>query len=323
MPGGDVVLRVVAEKGASVGQVLSDVESGFSRAASNVRASTQQFNVFGERAQGAADKAAVAFGAVGTSAALMAKRFVDSASEMEQFRARLETVQHSAVTARATIDEMVRQAASSPFEIKGLVEASVKLEALGQNSRALMPMVVQAAAGMGKPVQDTAEAIGKAFGGSAEGFEILRNQFGMTTFALKKYGADVDATGQLLVKTPSQLARATAAVKMFLGTTFGGATERQMDTFAGAMSNVSDSGGRLTAAFGSRLLPAFTSVAKAASATVEIFERLPAPHQGPRRLRHGLRGRGWTHGGGPAGGSARGPSGLSAPSTTWRRATWR
>lgn len=273
----DIILRVIAEKGASVDQVLAATEASFKKLGMSLKEGLRSFDEFGERARAAGDRAGVGFAAAAASAGLMVRSWLSHASEMEQFTARLATVQHSSAAARDTMSDIVQYAASTPFEIKGLTAASVQLEALGQNSRALLPLVTQMAAGMGKPVEETAAAIGKAFAGSAEGVEILRNQFGLSVQQLKKYGAEINSAGEISMRTSDQVERMQKAIKTWANITFSGAVERQMNTLMGASSNLSDAIGRLATGLGDRLIPTFSSLAKVATGVVEKFERLPAP----------------------------------------------
>jgi hypothetical protein len=275
--GNDVVLRVTAEKGTSVDQVVNDVQGQFKRMAGAAADSLKQLESFGERARAAGDRLAVGFAAAAAAAGAMARELVSKASEMEQFRARLETLEHSTASARETMQQLVQYSASTPFEIRNLVASAVQLEALGQNARKLIPVVTELASGMGQPAEEAAAAVGLAFSGVEAGVRRLRQSFGLSTFDLKKFGAAVGSQGEVFLHTTDQLRRFREAFLQWEQSRFGGAVERQMNTLKGAVSNLADAGSRTTAALGQTLLPMLTTLAKGASTAVGILEGMPAP----------------------------------------------
>lgn len=180
---------------------------------------------------------------------------VKTAADFEQLQAKLITVKGSTEEAAASFEYAKKFAAQTPFDVQGVVGATVKLEAYGQRAENVLPRVAALAAGLGRPIQDTALVIGKAFSGSAEGFESLRNEYGITTDKLKRFGAEVDASGQLLLRNEGQILKARAAVSKIIDTNFGTAIARQSATAAGALSNAGDAVTNLAASFGKSLLP--------------------------------------------------------------------
>ncbi|MBI2008262.1 hypothetical protein HYS82_01250, partial [Candidatus Amesbacteria bacterium] len=58
-----------------------------------------------------------------------------TAGDFEMLEAKLATVQGSVVTASETFERAQQFAAKTPFDVKGVVEASVQLEVYGQRSR--------------------------------------------------------------------------------------------------------------------------------------------------------------------------------------------
>ena len=165
---------------------------------------------------------------------------IEAASEFEILEAKLATVQGSTERARETFKFAQDFAAKTPFDVQGIVNATVQIEVYGQRSREILPLVAKLAAGMGKDINDTALVVGKALSGSLEGFESLRNEYGITTRELVKFGAVQNKAGGILVQTAADAAKAEKALKQIIGIRFGDAIERQSKTLRGQLSNTRD-----------------------------------------------------------------------------------
>lgn len=215
--------------------------------------------------------------AAGAGVAALAGYAVRAAGEFEQLRAKLETVQHSAVKAGETFEFARELAAKTPFDVRGVVAAAVQLEVYGQRAQDVLPAVADLAAGMGRGIEETSLTVGKAASGSLEGFESLRNEYGISSAKLAQYGAVLTATGGISVATAADLDEARTALLRIIQTNFGGAVERQSKTFQGAMSNAGDSLQNLAAAWGAELIPAVTTGARAFSAVVDTMGAIPGP----------------------------------------------
>lgn len=202
---------------------------------------------------------------------------VTVAGEFEQLRAKLETVQKSASKAEETFAFARDLAAKTPFDVQGVVTAAVQLEVYGTRAQEVLPMVADLAAGMGKDIESTSLVVGKAMSGSLEGFESLRNEYGISTAKLARYGAVLTSTGGISVQTASDLEKAKNALQAIIKTEFGGAVERQSRTFQGAVSNAGDSVKNLAASWGEGLIPAFTLGAKVFSGAVDVLGAIPGP----------------------------------------------
>lgn len=199
---------------------------------------------------------------------LIGGRALQVSAEFEGMRAQLETVQGSAAAAAETFKSAVEFAAKTPFDVKGVVKATVQLEVYGQRSKEILPAVADLAAGMGKRLDDTSLVVGKALSGSLEGFESLRNEYGISSAELKKYGAVLNATGGISIRTSGDLDKAKAALLAIINLKFGGAIERQAQTLQGSLSNAADSIDVLFARIGDDLAPAAKLAATAFSGLV-------------------------------------------------------
>lgn len=143
----------------------------------------------------------------------------------------------------------------------------------GIMQKKVLPMVGDLAAGMSKDLSQTSLSMAKALSGSYEGFERLRNEYGITTMKLKQYGAAVDATGQLTLGSTDGLKKAKDALSKIIATDFAGAMERQNKTLQGSISNLSDEFTKLQVALGNELIPAFTATARGITKLVDAFNK--------------------------------------------------
>ena len=215
--------------------------------------------------------------AAGAGLAALSGYAVQAAGEFEQLRAKLETVQKSASKAQQTFEFARELAAKTPFDVKGVVAAAVQLEVYGTRAQEVLPLVADLAAGMGKDIEATSLVIGKAMSGSLEGFESLRNEFGVSSAKLARFGAVLTATGGISVATAADMDKARTALQAVIRSEFGGAVERQSRTFQGAMSNAGDSAQNLAAAWGEELIPLVTLGARAFSGVVDTLASIPGP----------------------------------------------
>jgi len=106
------------------------------------------------------------FAVTGFGAALTAG--LSANSNMEQYRATLNTVMGDSKKAAETLDWVKKFAADTPFEIPELVESTVKLQAMGLEAQKMLPLAADMATvfkSSGKTVGDATEAINDAMMG--------------------------------------------------------------------------------------------------------------------------------------------------------------
>lgn len=217
---------------------------------------------------------AAGLGAIAAGLAAIGGKALLVAGQFEQFKAQLETVTGSAQEATEVFQKAVEFAARTPFDVRGIVAATVQLEVYGAKSEEVLPRVADLAAGMSKDISKTALVVGKALSGSLEGFESLRNEFGITTAELHKYGAVLTETGGISVRTAEELEKARTALTRIIDTKFGGAVERQAQTLQGAVSNAGDSLQNLLAKVGQDLIPVVTTAARGFSVLVDSIGKI-------------------------------------------------
>ena len=219
-------------------------------------------------------QATMAFGALTAAGGAMVAGFLSKAAEMEQFKAQLTAITGSAEEATKQLEFMTNFAASTPFDLPGVIEAGIKLKALGQDSEKYLPIAGNMAAAMGRSIPDAALALGKAMAGSQDGIQILADSFGITRTEMAKYGAEADKTGSIQTKTAGQIDKLKDALEKIIKTKFGNTMEEQAKTLTGAMSNLGDSVGQMQATFGKELAPAAQGAARALTSVVDAFKNM-------------------------------------------------
>ncbi len=240
----DLLVRIMGDA-TSLNDALRDADEE----------SRARFGALQQHASGAA----IALGGIALAGGMVIKSMLDQAAQMEVYRAKLTTVFHDAAKAAETMKWAVEFAAKTPFEVKGIVDATVQLSVYKLKAQEVLPLVGDLAAAMGAGIENTAQAVGKAMSGSLEGWEMLRNTYGVTIERLKAFGAAIDGQGQMLTKNSNDLDRNRKALLAVIATDFGGGMERQSKTFSGAMSNLQDSIHNLQTSIGETLIPAATS----------------------------------------------------------------
>lgn len=215
------------------------------------------------------------FAGVGTVLGGLATGAVAVASNFEQLRQRLITVTGSAEKAGEAFAFAQEVAAKSPFDVEAVTAATASLEAFELKARDLLPVVANLAAGRGVSLQEAALVFAKAATGGAEGFESLRNEYGITTRALLDFGAAQGEVAGQLSHAEKDIDRNRDALVRIINTRFGDAIARQSATFAGAMSNAGDTAKNLADSFGSTLLPLLTAGARTFSLVGDAANKLP------------------------------------------------
>ncbi|MHC9544621.1 MAG: hypothetical protein AB9903_34320 [Vulcanimicrobiota bacterium] len=255
-----VYIKILGQLDPSVGNATKEAQEKFGSALGKI--------------EDLSSRAVIGFGLAAAGFGLIGKQAVANAMQMEVYQAKLETVLKSSAVAAETLKSAIDFAASTPFDVAGIVDATVQLEVYGAKSKEVLPLVGNLAAGMGKSIEETALALGKAWSGSLEGFESMRNTFGITIAKLKEYGATVDKQGQLQVKTNADLDKAREALKKIIELNFGNAMERQMNTLTGSWSNFKDTITKLSTEVGQSLVPSIMSMTKSVTGAIDAVNKM-------------------------------------------------
>jgi len=235
------------------------------------------FERFGISAADALERvgqAALGISAIFSGASLYVIRV---AAQFEQLQAKLQSVTGSAEAADRSFQKALSFAAKTPYDVQSIVQATILIEAFGQSSQKVLPLSANLAAAFGERIEDVARILGRAYSGSLEGYESLRNRLGITTIDLKRFGVETNKTEGLVVNTTASLNKARDALEKIIKIRYGDAVERQSKTLFGTLSNFGDAIQRASASVGSSLIPLATTVTKALTTITEKFELLPAP----------------------------------------------
>lgn len=234
------------------------------KASDRLRDSKGRFVGAGGQAQGPGDSSGITGAAGSVSATLAAGSLsilafgasaVTTSGRMEQLRARLVAIKGSVAEADKAFGQARREAAKTPFDVEGVVDAVAVLDSFKVGAERSLPFVTALAAGTTKGLKETNLVLAKAFSGSSEGFESLRNEYGITTQSLKENGAVVTKNNELILKGAEAQQKAREALERIIQTRFGDAVARQAATFAGGMSNAGDAVTNLLDSFGQTVLP--------------------------------------------------------------------
>ncbi|MFZ5987209.1 MAG: tape measure protein, partial [Bacillota bacterium] len=221
-----------------------------------------------------------AAGGLAGAIALIGKKALDEAGDIEKFTATMRTITGSTKEAANMIQFAIKAATQTPFEVKGVVESTATIMQFtkmlgwtGKDAQKWFPLIGDLAAGMGKDLHYTSLVMGKALTGSQDAILSLRDQFGISAQALKAFGAEINKEGGIAVRTAEQQEKLRNALEALIKQNFAGAMARQMDTFQGAMSNLRDALSRVYMAIGKEMIPIFNRwVKESLTPTLEKVE---------------------------------------------------
>ena len=211
-------------------------------------ANSAQFGVTALAGLGAA-------GAAGLGAFIISSS--KAASNIESLTMQFETLLGSTGAAKARMEEIVKFAADTPFEIAELAATSKLLQKTGGTLLATgegLRMVGDAAAISGEPLQEVGRHIGRIFNaittGNSAGESVGRLQeLGLITGTVKReFEALAEAQKKGKAQILSQEQAMIALREVFKSN--DGAMKRLATTTEGKMSNMKDNMGKLQVAFG-------------------------------------------------------------------------
>lgn len=216
--------------------------------------------------------------AAGAGIAFVAKSGIEASMELEGYRAKLEVALKDATKAAEMYDWAKKKAASTPFEMADVVDATTRLEMYGLSATEWFDKVGNMAGAMGKDVNQAVEAIADAVSGG--GLERLK-EFGVSATKLKELGwsGDYSAEGIKTLKS---------ALEQLMERDFGGGMEKMMGTAKGAMSNFSDAVFQIKAAIGDALLPAVKALTPILTSMANVLAKLAATPAGQALITFGV-----------------------------------
>lgn len=164
-------------------------------------------------------------------AATAAKTFISTGSQFEQYNVQLTTLLHSEELATKRLDELVRFAASTPFEIPGVIETANVLQAYGIYSERALRAVGDMAAGMKMEMKEVGLALGAAATGEMERLKMM----GITTATVTAHLGH-----EIMRGTTEGLQELSQAVMELMEERAAGGMERASKTLVGIFSMLSD-----------------------------------------------------------------------------------
>lgn len=191
--------------------------------------------------RGIAGPLAIVFGAAGLgSIGAIGTKIVGTSAQFEKFQTVLETIEGSSEKAKASMDWVADFAAKTPYELNGVTDAFVKLKAYGIDPQTgALRSAGDAAAAMGKPLEQAVEALADAMTGENERLK----EFGITT---EKAGDDIvyrwQQNGKAMVATAKKNSRdqIQSVIQGIWNSRYGGAMDKLSGTWDGMWSNLQD-----------------------------------------------------------------------------------
>lgn len=195
---------------------------------------------------------------IGNAFASQAKQVIAAAGQIERYNATLETMLGSRSAARDRMEEYMRIAKTTPFEMTEVVEAGNKLQALGRYSEDTLVMLGDLAAASGKPLEQAMNAYSKmASGQKGIAVDMFRDLLITTDDWAKATGKGVKASGEMVASADEMLKVLPEILK---SKGFFGLMAKQSETTEGKIANFEDSVFSLRASIGERLAPTVKSV---------------------------------------------------------------
>lgn len=202
----------------------------------------------------------VALGALGVAS-------VKAAGQMEQTRIAFTTLLKDGEKAKSFLSELEKFAASTPFELPGVLDASKRLLAFGFSAEQVIPILTAvgdsaAALGIGEEgIQRLTLAIGQMQAkGKVSAEEMLQlAEAGVPAWEMlaNKIGTDIPTAMDKASKGQISAAEGIQAVISGMNSKFGGMMEQQAHTVNGIMSNIQDSVTQSMVVIGDEIIEAF------------------------------------------------------------------
>lgn len=186
------------------------------------------------------------FGAAGLgSIGAVGAKVVTASAEFERFQTILETLEGSSAKAQASMDWVTDFAAKTPYELAGVTDAFVKLKAYGIDPQTgALRSAGDAAAAMGKPLEQAVEALADAMTGENERLK----EFGIRAEAAgDKIVYRWQENGKAMVATANKNSREQiqATIQGIWNNRYAGAMDKLSTTWDGMWSNLQDTIGKV------------------------------------------------------------------------------
>ena len=219
------------------------------------------------------NKAKIAVLALGAAVVAGAAHTIKTAAEFEKLKTRLNTMYGSVNKGTKAFQAFNKVAATTPFQLKNVVEAGASLKAFGLDAEENIKGLSDLAAFMGVDIVEAAGAMGRAFAGGAGAADVLRER---GVLELIKSFKGIDDITELTLPEFRKVMKETIEDP---SAGIAGATDALAKTFEGRYSNMMDSVDRLSDAMGQKLLPVaekvvnfFGALANTASGATSVYD---------------------------------------------------
>lgn len=202
----------------------------------------------------------IALGALGLAS-------VKAAGQMEQTRIAFTTLLKDGEKAKSFLSELEKFAASTPFELPGVLDASKRLLAFGFSAEQVIPILTAvgdsaAALGIGEEgIQRLTLAIGQMQAKGKVSAEEIKQlaEAGVPAWEMlaNKIGTDIPTAMDKASKGQISAAEGIRAIISGMNSRFGGMMEQQSQTINGIMSNIQDSVTQSMVVIGDKIIEAF------------------------------------------------------------------
>ena len=207
---------------------------------------------------------AIGFGALYLGKSLLgaAKGAIETAGQFESLRIRLNNMYGSVQRGGQAFDEFNKIAATTPFQLKNVVEAGASLKAFGVDAENMIKPVSDLAAFMGVDVVEAAQAMGRAFAGGAGAADVLRDR------GILQLIKDSQGIKDLSKLTIPEFRDVMVKALSDPSTGIVGATDKLAKSWEGTISNFKDGVDRLKAAIGTALIAKLKPLVEKVNATL-------------------------------------------------------
>jgi hypothetical protein len=195
---------------------------------------------------------------------------VTLAGDMESLETSFRALLKNGPAAKSMVADLMQFADATPFNPEPVAQAGKQLLAFGFAAKSIKPLlsdIGDLAAGMGRPIDEVADAFGRLNSGQfGEAFESMR-RFGISMKDLEQQGLQFDKAGSFRGSTD----QAIEAVRAIIRTKFGGGMEELSKTFQGKVSTMQGYWAALQRSLGE---PIMDSLKPAIDQAIVDFQRL-------------------------------------------------
>jgi hypothetical protein len=177
---------------------------------------------------------------------------------LDTVRDRIRDITHDISRTQSIIQSTNLKSLESEFGLNAMRKASAQLEMFHQDAIKNLKPVADLAAYAGKDITDTANVFGRVMEGQKRAFGLLKSQYDINPADLARFGAELDRTGNVAVKTAAQIERASKALAAWIQAYAEGAS--QPDTLEGKLTSAENAMQMLQEELAKPMLPIIQSV---------------------------------------------------------------